>query len=94
MTFAVNSLPNEKILALTKLKAFVDDKFSVAKVMISVFDRAKNIVGKVENAGYQHFLLLPHNVFKSSCFKIVKSRGCVVKRKDGVELQNKKTLFF
>ena len=26
----LNSLPNDKILALTKLKAFADDKFSVA----------------------------------------------------------------
>ena len=25
--------------------------------MISVFDRAENIVGKGENAGYQHFLI-------------------------------------
>ena len=27
--------------------------------MISVFDTVKNIVGKGENAGYQHFLLFP-----------------------------------
>ena len=27
--------------------------------MISVFDRVENIVGKGENAGYQHFLLFP-----------------------------------
>ena len=27
--------------------------------MISVFDRIENIVGEGENAGYQHFLLLP-----------------------------------
>ena len=27
--------------------------------MISVFDRIENIVGKGENAGYQHFLLFP-----------------------------------
>ena len=36
--------------------------------MISFFDRAENIVGKEENAGYQHFLLFP-NVFKSSLFQ-------------------------
>ena len=27
--------------------------------MIYVFDRVENIVGKGENAGYQHFLLFP-----------------------------------
>ena len=27
--------------------------------MIFVFDRVENIVGKGENAGYQHFLLFP-----------------------------------
>ena len=29
------------------------------KMMISVSDRVENIVGKGENAGYQHFLLFP-----------------------------------
>ena len=28
-------------------------------MLISVFDRVENIVGKGENAGYQHFLLFP-----------------------------------
>ena len=27
--------------------------------MVFVFDRVENIVGKGENAGYQHFLLFP-----------------------------------
>ena len=52
-------MPNDKILALTKLKALGDDKAIVAKMMTSVFDRVGNIVGKGENAGYQHFLLFP-----------------------------------
>ena len=30
---------------------------NVAKMTISLFDRAKNTVGKGENAGYQQFLL-------------------------------------
>ena len=46
-----------KILAWSKLKAFAVDKFTVAKMMISVFDRIENVVGKGENASYQHFLL-------------------------------------
>ena len=54
-----NSLPNDKILDETKLKAFADDRMNEAQMMISVFDRVENIVGKGENAGYQHFLLSP-----------------------------------
>ena len=46
----VNSLPNYKILDVTKLKAFADDKLNIAKMMISPFDRVENTVGKGENA--------------------------------------------
>ena len=62
----VNSLPNDKILDVPKLKAFADDKTNVAQMMIYVFDRVKNIVGKGENAGYQHFLLFPQCFQKAS----------------------------
>ena len=41
------------------MKAFADDKINEAQMMISVFDRVENIVGKGENAGHQHFLLFP-----------------------------------
>ena len=54
-----NSLPNDKMLTLTKLKAFADDKFVIALMVISVSDMEKNFVGKGENAGYQHFLHFP-----------------------------------
>ena len=50
---------NNKILALTKLKAFADDNFIATEMMISVYDLVENIVEKGENAGYQHFLLFP-----------------------------------
>ena len=59
LKYLINSLPNEKILNWTKLKACADDKQDVAKIMISVYDRVENIVGKGENAGDQHFLLFP-----------------------------------
>ena len=52
----LDSLPNDKILNMTKLKAFADNKSNVTK-MISLLDRVENIVGKRENAGYRHFLL-------------------------------------
>ena len=55
----LNSLPNDKILDMTKLKAFADDKINVAQIMISVFDWVEDIVGQGENASNQHFLLFP-----------------------------------
>ena len=61
-----NSFPNDKILHWSKLKAFADNKFNFAKIMISVFDSLENIVGKGENAGYQHFLLFPQCFQKAS----------------------------
>ena len=45
-------LPNNKMWAITKLNAFEDDKFNVAKMLIFLYDRVENIVGNGENAGY------------------------------------------
>ena len=59
-----NPLLNNKILDMTKLKAFADDKLNIAKMTVSLFDRVENTVGKGENAGSKHFLLF-HRVFKS-----------------------------
>ena len=53
----VNSLPNDEILDWYTLEAFADDRIELAKMIIFVFDGVENIVGKGENAGYQHFLL-------------------------------------
>ena len=55
-----NSIPNNKILDPSKLKAFADEKF---KVMKFILERVEN-VGKGENAGYQHFLLFPQCFLK------------------------------
>ena len=38
-----NSLPNNKILDQTKIKAFADNKLNVTKMIISVFDRVENL---------------------------------------------------
>ena len=64
--FWFKPLPNDKILDMTKLKAFADDKINVPQIMISVFDRVEDIVGKGENAGHQHFLLFPQGFQKTS----------------------------
>ena len=74
----INPLPNVKFLDVTKLKAFADNKFKVAKMMIFLFDRAGNTVGKGQNAGYQHFLLFQQCFPKPSSLGSL-SRECVVK---------------
>ena len=69
-----NPLPEDKILGLPKLKAFADDKSNVTQNIKVVFHRIENIVGKEENAGYQHFLLFPQcfeKAFSSSASKVV-----------------------
>ena len=42
----ITSIPNDNILDCTKLKAFADVKLNDAKMMISLFYRVENIVGK------------------------------------------------
>ena len=64
----INPLPNDKVLDWFKLKAFADDNVEFAKVVIFVFDRVENIVGKRENASLKGFLQ-----------RVVKSRDYVVK---------------
>ena len=58
--------PNDKILAITELKASTDNKLNVAKIIISHFDSVENKVGKGENAENQHFLLFPQRFPKPS----------------------------
>ena len=72
-------LPSDKFWAPTKLKAFADNKYNYAKMLISLFNRVENIVGKGENAGYQHFLLFPQCFLRGLFLRVVKSRDCVVK---------------
>ena len=53
------TLPNDNILDLSKFKAFANDKLKVIQMAKFVLGKIENIVGKEENAGYQHFLLFP-----------------------------------
>ena len=55
----LNSFPHDKILDMTKLKAFADNKLNIDKMTISLLNRVENTEWKGENAGYQHFLLFP-----------------------------------
>ena len=77
LTF-VNPLPNDKFLDWSKLKAFADEKINATRKLNFVLGRVENIVGKGENAGYQHFLLFPQ-CFQKPIFRVVKSPDCVVK---------------
>ena len=59
----VNPLPNNKTFNWSKLKAFADDKINMGEKQNFFSGRVENIVGKGENAGYQHFPLF------SQCFQ-------------------------
>ena len=64
---------------MTKFKACADDKIIVTQKLKFVLGRVENIVGKGENAGYQHFLLFPQYFLKLFSFsRGVKSRDYVV----------------
>ena len=70
---SVKSLPNNKVRDQSKLKVFADDKIIVTEKLKFVLERVENIVGKGENAGYQHFLLFSQGFQKdspSSSFKV------------------------
>ena len=77
----IDSLPNDKILDWSKLKAYADDKKKkkMDQQFKFVHGRVENIVGKGENAGFQHFLRLLQRFQKSFSLGVVKSRDCVVK---------------
>ena len=65
--YQFNPLPNNKIRVQSSLKACAEDILKVIQMMICVTDWIENIVGKGENAGYQHFLLFPECFQKASC---------------------------
>ena len=55
----VNFLPSDKIVDWSNLKASADDKTCVTEKLNFVLGTVEKIMGKGENAGYQHFLLFP-----------------------------------
>ena len=77
----LNSFPTNKIVDQSKLKDFADqsrlkdfadDKIIVTYLINFVLGRVENIVGKGENAGYQHFLLFPQYFQKASLSGLLK----------------------
>ena len=75
----VISLPNDKYVALTKFTAFIDDKYDVAKIMISVFDMVENIVGKREKCWFTSIFSFFPQCYQKAFFRVVISCNCVVK---------------
>ena len=72
-SFTLISLPYDKILDMSRLKAFADDHSKVnLKTKFALGGGAENIVGKGNNAGYQHFLLFPQCFQKASFLGSVK----------------------
>ena len=71
-----NPFPHDKILDQTKLKALADDNFNETKMVIFVFDRVGNIVGKGEIACTNNFSF-SHNVFKRLLSQDIKRSHCV-----------------
>ena len=73
------SIPNQT----TKLKAFADEKFNVAKMIISLCDREEESFGK--HCGKRRkcclpaFSPFPKMFSKAFFFSVVKIRDCVVK---------------
>ena len=61
----INSLQNNKFLDRSKLITFADDKINENEKLKFALRRVEDIVGKGENAGYQHFLL----AFPTNCFQ-------------------------
>ena len=59
-----DSLQKDKILDITKLKAFADDNLNVAKMTISLVERVENTEGKGKML-VPEFFFFSHWVFQS-----------------------------
>ena len=67
-----NSLPHNKFLEWSKLKAIAGDKIDVTEKFKFVLRQIENIVGKGDSGGNQHCLLFPQCFQKSSFPRLLK----------------------
>ena len=65
---------DDQLNAATIMISVFDRVEKCCTIRISVFDRVENIVGKGENAGYQHFLLFLQCFQKPSVSGSLKAR--------------------
>ena len=63
--FEMNSLPNNKILGLPKLKAFADDKINVTQKLKFALGRGRKHCGKRKKMLVTSIFSFSHNVFTS-----------------------------
>ena len=78
--YSIIPFPHDKILKQTKLTAFADDKLNVTKMIISVFDRVENIVGKRRNCLYKQRRNCLYKQFLIACTSNFSFRHNVFKR--------------
>ena len=77
--YKLTLLPHNKILDLSNLKAFADNNLDMTQIMEFVINWEENILGKEENAGYQHFLLFPKCFQNAFILRVVKAWDHMVK---------------
>ena len=68
----INSLPNDKNVGLSKLKALADNKINMVRKFKSVLGRVENTVGKLwekEKMLVTSIFSFSHNVFKRLFFQ-------------------------
>ena len=70
--------PNDKSSDCSELKAFADHRINVTWKLKFGLGSIKNILGKGENAGNQHFLLFPNVFSTASVLSVVKNQDCAV----------------
>ena len=63
----IDPLPNDKIFDMTKLKAFADDKLSVAEMAIFLYDKSRKHCGKRRKSWLPAFSSFP-TVFSKAFF--------------------------
>ena len=76
-----NSLPNDKNLDWFRFKAFADDKINVTEKKEIWFGKGGKHCGKRRKCWLPAFSPLTAMFSKVFCFRVVKSRNCVVRVK-------------
>ena len=76
----IDSLPNNKIVDWSNLKAFADDKINVTeKLKFTCFEKHRKHHGKWRKCWLPAFSHFPILFSKGSFFRVIKSQDCVVK---------------
>ena len=78
--YAINSLPDDKILTFSKRKALADVNFNETQMMQFFFDRGSKHCGERRKCWLLAFSPFPTMFSKGLFFRIVKTRDCLGKR--------------